>query len=144
MSTAEKVAIHRQYNDDIINQGNLDLVDAIFTPNYVDHQPGSPDIHGPAGLKQFISMLRSAFPDVRFTVEDRLVEGDKIAVRWSMQGTNQGEFQGIPPTGRSVTTTGIAIHRFAGNQIQESWDYFDALGLLQQLGVIPTPGQAGD
>ena len=76
------------------------------------------------------------------TVEDRIVEGERIAVRWTMHGTHQGDFQGIPPTGKAVTVTGIAIHRFAGAQIQESWDCYDALGLLQQLGAIPPAGAA--
>jgi steroid delta-isomerase-like uncharacterized protein len=143
MTSIDKVAIHRRYNDEVINQGDLDLIDAIFTPDYVDHVSGGPDIPGPAGLKQFLGMFRQAFPDAQFTVEDRIVDGDRIAVRWTMQGTHQSEFQGIPPTGKAVTVTGIAIHRFAGDQIQESWDCYDALSLLQQLGVIPTPGQAG-
>ena len=144
MTNADKATVHRRYNDEIINQGALDLVDVIFTPNYVDHLAGGPDIPGPAGLKQFLGMFRRAFPDAQFTVEDRVVEGDRIAVRWRMQGTHQGEFQGIPPTGKAVTVSGIAIHRFAGDQIQESWDSYDALGLLQQLGAIPAPGQAAN
>jgi len=142
MTSIDKIAIHRRYNDEVINQGNLDLIDTIFTADYVDHLSGGPDIPGPAGLKQFVGMFRGSFPDAQFTVEDRIVEGDRIAVRWMMRGTHQGEFQGIPPTGTSVTVSGIAIHRFAGDQIQESWDYFDALGLLQQLGAIPPSGPA--
>jgi steroid delta-isomerase-like uncharacterized protein len=137
MSAVEKIAIHRRYNDDVINQGNLDLVNELFTPDYVEHQPGAPDIHRPEGMKQFLAMLRTAFPDAHFTVEDRIVDGDKIAVCWTMRGTQQGDFQGIPPTGRSVTLTGMAIHHFADNRIQESWDYYDSLGLLQQLGALP-------
>jgi len=143
MTSADKVAVHRRYNDEVINKGDLDLIDTIFTPDHVDHVSGGPDIPGPAGLKQFVSMFRRAFPDAQFTVEDRIVDEDRIAVRWTMHGTQQGAFQGIPPTGKAVTVTGIAIHRFAGDQIQESWDCYDALGLLQQLGVIPTQGQAG-
>jgi len=142
MISMDKIAVHRRYNDAVINQGDLDLVDTIFTPDHVDHFSGEPDIHGTAGLKQFLGMFRRAFPDTQFTVEDRIVEGDRIAVRWTMHGTHQGEFQGIPPTGQSVTLTGIAIHRFAGAQIQESWDCYDALGLLQQLGAVPPSGPA--
>ncbi len=142
MTSTDTIAVHRRYNDEIINQGDLDLVDTIFTPDHVDHFSGEPDIHGTAGLKQFLGMFRRAFPDTQFTVEDRIVEGDRIAVRWTMHGTHQGEFQGIPPTGQSVTLTGIAIHRFAGAQIQESWDCYDALGLLQQLGAVPPSGPA--
>jgi len=142
MTSTDKIAVHRRYNDEVINQGDLDLIDAIFTPDYVDHLSGGPDIHGPAGLKQFVGLVRGAFPDAQFTVDDRIVEGERIAVRWTMHGTHQGDFQGIPPTGKAVTVTGIAIHRFAGAQIQESWDCYDALGLLQQLGAIPPAGAA--
>jgi steroid delta-isomerase-like uncharacterized protein len=142
MTSVDKVAVHRRYNDEVINQGNLDLIDTIFTPDYVDHFSGGPDIPGPAGLKQFVGMFRGSFPDAQFTVEDRIVEENRIAVRWRMHGTHRGDFQGIPPTGNLVTITGIAIHRFAGDQIQESWDCYDALGLLQQLGAIPAPGLA--
>jgi len=140
MTSIDIIAVHRRYNDEVINQGDLDLVDTIFTPDHVDHFAGGPDIHGPAGLKQFLGMFRRAFPDTQFTVEDRIVEGDRIAVRWTMHGTHQADFQGISPTGNPVTVTGIAIHRFAGDQIQESWDCYDALGLLQQLAVIPPSG----
>jgi steroid delta-isomerase-like uncharacterized protein len=142
MASTDYIAIHRRYHDEVINQGDLDLVDAIFTPDYVDHPFGGPDIQGPAGLKQFLGMFRQAFPDAQFTLEDRIVGDDRIAVRWTMHGTQQGEFQGIPPTGKVVTVTGMAIHRFEGDQIQESWDYFDALGLLQQLGAVPPSGPA--
>ncbi len=105
MTSTDTIAVHRRYNDEIINQGDLDLVDTIFTPDHVDHFSGEPDIHGTAGLKQFLGMFRRAFPDTQFTV-------------------------------------GIAIHRFAGAQIQESWDCYDALGLLQQLGAVPPSGPA--
>jgi steroid delta-isomerase-like uncharacterized protein len=142
MTSRDTIAVHRRYNDEVINQGDLDLVDVIFTPDYVDHLSRGLDIHGRAGLKQFLSMFRRAFPDARFTVDDRIVEGERIAVRWTMHGTHQADFQGIPPTGKAVTVRGIAIHRFTGAQIQESWDCYDALGLLQQLGAIPPAGAA--
>jgi steroid delta-isomerase-like uncharacterized protein len=141
MSAADKIALHRRYNDEVLNQGNLDLVDDLFTPDYVDHAHASPEIHGPQGLRQFVSVLANAFPDRRFTVEDRVIDHDRMAVRWTLRGTHEGEFAGIPPTGKQVTVTGISIHHFAGDKIQESWDYYDALGLLQQFGVLPRPGQ---
>jgi len=142
MTSMDKIAIHRRYNNEVINQGDLDLIDAIFAADYVDHLSGGPDFHGRAGLKEFFGILRQGFPDAQFTVEDRIVDEDRIAVRWTMHATHQGEFKSIPPTGKAVTVTGIAIHRFAGGQIQESWDCYDALGLLQQLGAIPAPGVA--
>ena len=142
MTSTDTIAIHWRYHNKVINQGDLNLVDAIFTPDHVDHFSGGPDIQGPAGLKQFLGMFRQAFPDAQFTLDDRIVGDDRIAVRWTMHGTQQGEFQGIPATGNLVTVTGMAIHHFAGEQIQESWDYFDALGLLQQLGAVPPPEPA--
>ena len=138
MSAEQLTAIHRRYNDEVINQGNLDLIDEIFTPNYVDHAHASPELHGPAGLKQFLTTFRTAFPDGHFTVEDRLVDGNRLVARWTMRGTHHGAFGGLPPTGKAVTITGIAIHRFVDDKIEESWDYYDALGLLQQLGAMPT------
>ena len=140
---ASLIDLHRRYNDDVINQGNLDLVDELFTPDYVDHTPPGPDLQGRDGIRQFVTMLRSAFPDAHFTVEDRIVEGNTLVARWTMRGTHQGEFAGVPATGKPVVLTGIAIHRFGDDQIQESWDYYDALGLLQQLGAIPAPQSAG-
>lgn len=141
MSAVDKIALHRRYNDEVLSQGNLDLVDQLFTADYVDHAHASPEIHGPHGLRQFLTMLVNAFPDRHFTVEDRVAEGDKLAVRWTLRGTHEGEFAGVAPTGKQVSVTGISIHRFAGDRIQESWDYYDALGLLQQFGVLPMPGQ---
>ena len=87
-------------------------------------------------------MYRSAFPDIQFTIEDLIAEGDKIVTRYTARGTHRGDLQGIPPTGRQVTVTGIIISRFANGKFVEGWLDFDALGMLQQLGVIPAPGQA--
>ncbi len=140
-SRADLVALHCRYNDDVLSAGNLDLIDELFAPDYVAHAPPSPDRHGPAALKEFVAACRAAFPDLLFTVEDRRVEGDRIAVRWTARGTQRGEFMGVPPTGRQVTISGIAIHRVAAGRIAESWDYIDNLGLLQQLGAIDGPAR---
>ncbi len=137
MSAEQLTAIHRRYNDEVLSEGKLDLIDTIFAPDYVDHVSASPEIHGLEGIRAFAGTVRTAFPDAQFTVEDRIVAGDKLVARWTMHGTHQGEFAGIPATGKQVTLTGIAIHRFEGDKIRESWDYYDALGLLQQLGAIP-------
>lgn len=86
-------------------------------------------------------MFRTAFPDLYGTIEDLIAEGDKVVTRITYRGTHQGEFMGIPPTGRPVTMTFTGINRIAGGKIAEGWVNFDALGMMQQLGVIPTPGQ---
>src|SRR5919199_4456257 len=137
MSVEQLKAIHRRYNDEVTGEGKLDLIDTIFAPDYVDHVSASPEIHGLEGIRAFAGTVRTAFPDAQFTVEDRIVAGDQLVARWTMHGTHQGQFAGIPATGKQVTLTGIAIHRFEGDKIRESWDYYDALGLLQQLGAIP-------
>ena len=84
---------------------------------------------------------RRAFPDARYTIEEMIADQDKVVIRWSGTGTHLGELMGIPPTGRRVTVTGISIGRYEGGKLVEEWLNFDALGLFQQLGVIPTPSQ---
>jgi predicted ester cyclase len=87
--------------------------------------------------------LLPAFPDLNITIEDQIAEGDKVVTRWVGRGTQQGELQGIPPTGKQATTSGIAIDRIVSGKLVETWDQFDALGMMQQLGVVPTPEQVG-
>ncbi len=95
---------------------------------------------GPEGAKAVVATYRGAFPDVHFTIEDQIVEGDKVVTRWTGQGTNTGSLFGMPPTGKPATVTGIQIDRIAGDKIAKTWVNFDALGMMQQLGVIPSMG----
>jgi predicted ester cyclase len=101
---------------------------------------GTPDL---SGFKQSLLMLRAAFPDMRSTVEDLFAEGDKVADRMTWQATHQGELMGIPPTGNTVTGTEMHISRIAEGNIVERWSQGDNLGLMQQLGAVPPPGQGG-
>jgi steroid delta-isomerase-like uncharacterized protein len=140
MSTEEnKKAAHYSF-EEVLNNVNLAVIDELFSTTYVLHTPAGP-VHGPEGFKQFVLMYRSAFPDSRYTLEEMIAEGDKVVTRWSGTGTHQGELMGIPPTGRQVTVTGISIGRYEGGKLVEEWLNFDALGMLQQLGAIPMPGQ---
>jgi len=143
MSNEDVIAQHRRYNDEVLNRGDLDLLAELVAPDYVDHMAGGPELRGPEGLRRFIAAFLAAFPDARFTVHDRVVQGEKVAVRWSMRGTHRGAFNGIQPTGRTVTTTGLAIHRFVAGRLAESWEQFDALGLLQQLDTRPEAAPEG-
>ena len=98
-----------------------------------------------AGLeayKQFLSMYITAFPDLQFTVEDMIAEGDRVVARCTTRGSHQGTLMGIPPSGKRVTITGISITRIANGKAVEDWVNFDTLGMLQQIGAIPMPGQA--
>jgi len=87
-------------------------------------------------------MYRTAFPDVHFTIEDQIAEGDRVVTRWTARGTHQGPLVGIPPTSKQVTMSGIAIYRLVDGKIVEQWGVNDMLGLLQQLGVVPILGQS--
>ncbi len=136
MSTTMK-AVTEQFFGPIFSQGQLALIEQVASPGYHLHVPASPDVQGQEGLRQFVTMYRTAFPDLRFTIEDQVVEGDKIVTRWTAQGTQQGPLQGIPPTGKAVKVTGITISRMADGKMTEAWVNWDMLGLLQQLGVVP-------
>ena len=139
--TEDNKAIARRALEEVWSQGKLDVIDEIFAADFVLHVAGSPDIHGPEGYKQFVADARSAFPDLQFTIEDQIAESDKVVTRYTFTGTHKGDFMGIPPTGVQVTVTGIDIDRIAGGKIVEEWTSYDALGMLQQLGVIPPMGQ---
>jgi steroid delta-isomerase-like uncharacterized protein len=124
--------------DEIWNQGKLEVVNEVIATDYIYHNPTN-SIRGTDGYKQLVTMMRSAFPDFRFTtVEDIIAEGDKVAFRWTATGTQKGEYMGIPPTGKQVTMTAIMIERFADGKVVEDWESLDNLGMLQQLGVIPS------
>jgi steroid delta-isomerase-like uncharacterized protein len=134
----ENKAITRRFLEEIFAGGNLELVDELFAPNFVLHDPSVPqEVRGIEAMKQYITMYRTAYPDTHFTIEDQIAEGDRMVTRWTGQGTHQGELMGIPPTGTGVTVTGIEIDRIAGGRIEETWVSYDALGMMQQLGVIP-------
>jgi steroid delta-isomerase-like uncharacterized protein len=140
----ENRTVIRRFLKEIFEGGDLDLGDELFAPNYVLHDPSTPgEVEGPEAMKQYINMYRTAFPDTRFTVEDQIAEGDEVVTRWTGQGTHEGELMGIPPTGNQVTVTGIEFDRVSDGKMQETWVNYDALGMMQQLGVIPPPEQAG-
>jgi steroid delta-isomerase-like uncharacterized protein len=140
MSAKENMAAGRRILDEAWSQGNLEVVDELVDDSYVFHDPMAPGIEGTEGLKQLISMYRTGYPDLKFTLEDQLADGDKVINRWTCAGTHNGELMGIPPTGKYTTTSGISITRFEGGKAVEEWTRWDALGWLQQLGVIPPLG----
>jgi predicted ester cyclase len=142
MSTEQNKINFRRIPEEIFNKGNLALADELFAANYTEHVPLAPGWPpGLAGFKQFVTVLRAAFPDFHLTVEDMIAEGDRVVGRVTARGTHRGEFMGIPATGKQATWTEIHIGRFAGGKLIEHWANLDQLGMLQQLGVIPMPGQ---
>ncbi len=144
MAEGYKALAHR-FHMDIFQEGNLDAADEILSPDFVYHGSLGPgeDQRGPEPTKQVASGVIAAFPDRRITHEDTLAEGDKVLIRWSLTGTQEGELMGIPPTGRQVTLTGFDLFRIEGGKIVEMWQEADQLGMMQQLGVVPEPGQRG-
>ena len=142
MSEENKALARRSW--EIVTEGSLDVLEDALAEVYADdlvlHEPDE-DVVGIDGLKQFVSMIRAAFPDLRVTLEDDIAEGDKVVSRWTGQGTHQGELMGIAPTGNQVRVTGITIHRIEDGKIVEEWENFDALGMMQQIGAIPSAEQ---
>lgn len=133
----------RRIPTEIFSQGRLEVAEEVFAPDYIEHVallPGFPsDI---AGFKQLVAARREAFPDLQYTIEDDLAADARVVQRHMVRGTHRSPFQGIPPTGRQVTWTEMHWVRCADGKHLDHWANIDQLGLLQQLGVIPAPGQA--
>ncbi|MBA3520336.1 MAG: ester cyclase [Rhizobiales bacterium] len=128
-------ALVRQFVDQFWSRGNLAAVDELMTRDAVIHEPvaGTPE-----DLKAVATTIRAAFPDWHSTVEEMLVEGDRVAERWTGRGTHQGAFQGIPATGKQVVVPGVVFYRIADGKITEFRGQFNMMSLMQQLGVIPS------
>ena len=137
MTTIDAKAIAHRWAELWSATSDLAIVDDLVAPEFVSHSapPGLPD--GPAGVKQWVSIFRTAFPDLYSVADDVIAEGDRVVERFRAGGTHRGDFFGIPPTGRSGEITGINIFRVVDGQIVEHWGNSDDLGLMQQLGVIP-------
>ena len=135
---ANRTLIQRFY-DEGWTQNNLDVYDELVNEDFEDHQalPGLPP--GREGFKMLNVMFRSAFPDLRVDIDNVVAEDDKVGCRWRSTGTHQGELFGIPPTGKTVKFTEMGILRVADGKVVESWYDVDMLGMMQQLGVIPSP-----
>ena len=138
MSAEDNKAPIRRFVEEVQSGNNIDLVDEICSPEFVNHSapPGIPADR--EGIKIVTAMFRRAFPDSYFTVEDMVAEGDKVATRKTFHGTHGGEFMGIPPSGRSVSMGPIDIVRISGGRVVEHWSMGDTLGMMQQQVVIPS------
>jgi steroid delta-isomerase-like uncharacterized protein len=141
MSSETNKTLSRRFFEEVFSKGKLAVADEIIVKDQVNSGPGNPPglLPGLEGTKQLVTMYRNAFPDVHFTIDEQLAEGDKVMTRWTAHGTHQGELAGIPATGKSSTVTGVAVDRIVNGKIAESWGIFDEFGMMQQLGVIPTP-----
>jgi predicted ester cyclase len=134
---ANKDLVRRIY-EEVINERDLDLLEELVRPDYVEHDPLPGQGEGLAGIRDRFTMLIEGL-DPRFTIEDVIAEGDRIVVRWTNSGTNVGEFLGIPPTHRSFTIAGIDIYRVEDGKLAEHWHVVDVYGQMVQLGLLPQP-----
>jgi len=140
MSTEANKATVRRFVQ-VWGQGSLDTIDELAAPNFSVYYPLLREtVHGPEAFKQVLMVIHAGLPDVEVVSENEIAEGDQVAVRWTMHSTHTGELLGIPPTGKQVTLTGIAIYRLTDGKIVEERGEEDALGFMQQLGVIPSMG----
>ena len=141
MSTENK-AVVRHYIEQVVNKGNLDVVDEIYASDYVNHTTTTGgDVRGREGVKQVVTMFRTAFPDLHVIIDDLIEAEDKVANRITVRGTHKGEWMGIAPTGRQINIRIISIFRISNGKIVERWENTDTLGLMQQLGAVPLLGQ---
>jgi len=136
----ENKAIVRRFFEEFVTNGDLSVADELLAKDFVDHNPAGPN-QGPGleGTKQLFAVRRLAFPDAVATVEDQISEGDKVVSRLTITGTHQGEFMGIPATGKSFSMGAIALFRIEDGKIVERWGESDNIGMMQQLGLAPSP-----
>jgi len=142
MGTQENKASASRFLEEVINRGNVSVVDELSGANFVEHQapPGVPPTN--EGIKTFITMFRAAFPDLHYTLEDSIAEGDRVVQRTTAHGTMKGDFMGMPASGKSATWSEIHITRYENGKAIEHWAVVDQLGMLAQLGFAQAPGQA--
>ncbi len=120
-----------------VNSGNLNELHTVFAPNVVDRDPAPDQQPGPEGFIHFFTGFRAAFPDLNISVEQLVADEENVAIAYTVTGTHQGDFLGIPATGRQIKARGAQIARFENGQIVERWGSSDQLGILQQIGVNP-------
>ncbi len=138
MLDAKAVVLH--HHDEIWSRGNIDAVDELYAPDFVGHHPGQADWVGRDAVKEAVRRVRIAFPDFAESVEDIIVDGEKVVTRFTASGTHLGPFSHAAPTGRRVHIAEMAICRLVGGQIAEKWGVIDRLGMFEQLGLNPGAG----
>jgi steroid delta-isomerase-like uncharacterized protein len=141
MSVEDNKAVVRRSIEEGENRADLGVLEDCYATDYVHHDPDNPAVRDWPGLKQAFRGYFGAFPDGHVVIDDLIAEGDKVVKRWTSRGTHQGEFAGIPATGKQVSYTGTVTYRLAGGKIVEAWWNYDLFGMLQQLGAMPAPAE---
>jgi predicted ester cyclase len=138
MSPEEHKARSLRFIEEVLNNRNLSIMEEFIAPEYTLHD-SQPPVEGPDGYRHFVESILATFPDIHFTLEDFMTVGDKNTLRWAMTATHQGVWLGIPPTGKAVTDSGLILSRTnAEGKVVEQWITNDGLGLLHQIGGIPS------
>jgi len=137
---ADLKELTRKFIAEVWNQGKFDVLEELVAPDCVTHDPAAPggEIRGLDGIKELVSMYRNAFPDTELEIKDLILDGNKVAARITASGTHKGALMGIAPTGKRVSISGTSITHFRDGKQVESWASYDQLGMLQQLGVMPS------
>jgi steroid delta-isomerase-like uncharacterized protein len=138
----ENKALARRIVEEVWNRGNVAIVDETFAPDYTEHNPRPGQEVGLDGYKSGVTMMRSAFPDLHLDLHDVIAEGDRVAIRYALRGTHEGDLMGVPPSGNSVSSDGMVFARVHDGQVVERWGVQDMLALLQQIGALPAPASA--
>jgi steroid delta-isomerase-like uncharacterized protein len=137
VSMEENKKISWRLQEEVFGQGKLDVLDELLAPDYVSHAPGDPELsRGPEAIKDIVCAYHSAFPDINFTVEKQVAEGDMVVTRWIARGTHRGEFMGVHTSGRRMEVSGMSMDRISGGRIIENWNNWEALELMRQIGAI--------
>ena len=139
MSSIANAQLIRRFTSEFINTASPALAAELIAPSAVFHAPGMAPLRGPEGYLGLLGMLRGGFPDVQWTLEDVVADGDKVAARFTMRGTHTGVFMGVPPSGRPFTATSLGIYRIADGQIVEEHGLPDMMGIMVQIGAVPPP-----
>ena len=139
----ENIAVLHQVIE-LIGERNLDDAFELYALDYIYHGPGGQELRGRDGIRGLWEIWLAGFPDLHSTIEDTVSEGDRVVMRWRIEGTHTGEFLGVPPSNARVNVGVTGIFRVANGQLVECWDQYDALGMMQQIGAIPTPETASN
>ncbi len=139
MTIEQNKEIVRRIVDECWNPHDVPAFARFYAPEVVNHDPVAPAVMDLQGLGMYATMLFAAFPDFHVEIDQMVAEGDMVSKSWTVTGTQLGEFQGIPATGKAIRFTGITLYRIAGEKVVENWWSYDMLGLMQQLGAIPMP-----
>ncbi len=144
MSTAEaeNKAMFRRTYEELLNRGNLEVADELVAPEFINHEAPPGRDRGPESMRGLATMLRTAFPDLHFAIEDLIAEGDTVAGRLTMNGTHAGPLMTMPPTGRKVRQANMHFVRFRDGKAIEHWGVRDDMGMMRQMGLMPEPGRS--